>query len=349
MDSPFGGALLSATIKAGRDDFLVEELLPFEPTGSGPHVWVRIAHYGLNTADVARRLARLAGVSPREAGFAGLKDRWGLTTQHFTVHLPKGPEPDWRSLEGDHLRVLDIRRHGRKLQRGALRGNRFRLRLRSVEGPAEEMETRLGAIAARGFPNYFGEQRFGREGGNLAKAAALLRGRRFPREERGILLSSARSALFNAVLAWRVRDGSWERVLPGEIVMLAGSRSRFLARDGDLPTLQSRVEMFDIHPSGPLAGSSGLLPEGEAREAEEGALAAWRGPEPFADAGGAWAQALSAAGLEADRRPLRVRAEGLHWTWHDRDLELDFSLPAGSYATSLLAAALGQPAQATNG
>lgn len=338
----FPGPALCARIREVPADFQVEEVLPFGPDGAGQHVWLTVRKTGLNTQEVARRLARLAGVRERDVGYAGMKDRHAVTTQTFTLDLAGRPEPDWSVLEDGQLQLLQVARHSRKLRRGALAGNHFALRLRALQGDPAVLAGRLDLIRTHGFPNYFGEQRFGLAGGNLDRAAALLASRFRPRDRHlaGIYLSAARAALFNMVLATRVEAGTWNQVLPGELVMLAGSRSLFPARPEELMDLQARAAALDLHPTGPLCGRGGLQPQGEAADAERAALVRWRGPEPFATSGLDWAAALAAQGLEADRRPLRALAGELTWTAAEDGGWLRFTLPAGSYATSLLDALL---------
>jgi tRNA pseudouridine13 synthase len=329
----FGDAVLGARIRTAPEDFFVEELPGFEPAGEGEHLLLTVEKRGMNTGFVARELARWAGVAEHAVGFAGQKDRHAVTVQRFSVQLPGREAPDLALLERDGLRVLAQARHRRKLPRGALAGNRFVLVLREVSGARDAIEARMAQIAAQGVPNAFGEQRFGHGGGNVGKALAMFaqgaRGARMGREQRAMLLSAARSALFNRVLDARVADGSWNRGMEGEVWMLAGSRSVF----GPEPwneALAQRLEGFDIHPSGPLWGRGGLRSEGDCRALE---LLALEDRDSLALRDG-----LERAGLEQERRALRVQAGGLAWEWLDASsLRLAFALPPGSYATAVLA------------
>ncbi len=333
MDASFprahGAAVCSATIRTSPEDFFVEELASFEPSGSGEHLLLTVEKRGMNTAFAAKRIAAWAGVAESAIGYAGLKDRHAVTRQRFSVWLPKKIAPEIAALQSDDLRVLEHAWHARKLPRGALAGNRFELILRDLAGDRVEIDARFAAIRACGIPNAFGVQRFGKEGGNLDKALAMFAGRRMRREERSLLLSAARSALFNAVLARRIRDGSWDRgVADGEVWMLAGSHSVFGPEPLD-DALRARVEAFDIHPTGPLWGVGELRTSGELRALESEVAAA------LAD--GRVADGLVRAGLKQERRKLRIALPDLEWEWQDEGrLRLTFSLPAGSYATALL-------------
>jgi len=329
--------VLAARIRCIPEDFRVEELESFEASGSGEHLLLTVEKCGMNTAFVADLLARWAGVRPVAVGYAGMKDRHAVTVQRFSVQLPGRQPPEPAGLEamaadagpGQWLRVRRMARHARKLSRGALAGNRFELRLRDVQGERAAVDDRLAAIGARGLPNYFGAQRFGHGGGNIAAALAMFAGRRVKREQRGMLLSAARAELFNRVLAARVGQGSWDTGLDGEVWMLDGSRSLF-GPEPPGPALAARAAAFDIHPTGPLWGRGPLATAGRAMECELGALED--------EVAGRLRAGLEAAGLRQERRSLRVRPSGLDWTWEGPTaLRLRFALPAGSYATALLA------------
>jgi tRNA pseudouridine13 synthase len=322
-----GGPAGRARIRARPADFRVVEETGYGPCGHGEHLWLDVEKRGLNTMDVAARLADCAGVPVRSVGFAGLKDRNAVTRQPFTVHLPGRADPDWRAWRDQRFRVLAAERHDRKIRRGRLAGNRFELVLRDVAGERKAIEARLARVAERGVPNAFGEQRFG--GNNIARAYRLFRGelRRSPsRRKRGFYLSAARSLIFNRVVDARVRAGSWDRVIDGDVVMLDGSRSRFAADAGD-PDIQRRAAELDIHPTGPLAGAGDSGVTGEAARIEQSVL----------DDHAELVEGLVRFRLETDRRALRMRVLDLDWRFGDNDtLALSFSLRAGCYATTVL-------------
>ena len=324
-----GPAVLDARMRVAPEDFRVEELDAFAASGSGEHLLLVVEKRGMNTGFAARRIAAWAGVPESGVGHAGLKDRHAVTRQRFSVHLPGREAPDIAALEDADLRVLGQARHARKLSPGALDGNRFELVLRDVQGDAAAIDARLRAIAARGVPNRFGEQRFGHGGGNVAEALAMFAGRRVRREHRGLLLSAARSELFNRVLAVRVAEGTWDAALPGEAWILDGSRSVFGPEPFDA-VLAGRLAAFDIHPSGPLWGKGDLRTTEAARALE---LAVVETPS-----GAPLARGLEQAGLRQERRALRLRPHDLAWDRPATDaLRLCFSLPPGTYATAVLA------------
>ncbi|MQP77430.1 tRNA pseudouridine(13) synthase TruD [Stenotrophomonas sp. MYb238] len=324
----YGAPVLRALMRSVPEDFQVDELPAFEASGEGEHLLLDIRKRGANTVGVARQLAQWAGVPEMGVSYAGQKDRHAVTTQRFSVHLPRRVAPDLALLESDEVHVLASTWHNRKLQRGALAGNRFTLVLRGVQGERPAIGERLQAIAARGLPNWFGEQRFGRDGGNVPAALAMFAGRRVRKDQRSMFLSAARSALFNRVLAARVEQGNWDGAMDGEVWMLDGSRSVF----GPEPmseALAERLARFDIHPSGPLWGAGELRATGAALELEQAALAD--------DQALALRAGLEQAGLKQERRALRLRPALMRHAWLQDDvLELSFALPPGCYATAVL-------------
>ena len=334
-----GGPPIAGRLRAEPGDFRVDEELGFEPSGAGEHAFLFVEKIEANTEWVARRLAEKAGVAPMNVGYAGLKDRHAITRQSFSVHLPGRPDPDWSALAIPGVRVLAASRHDRKLKRGVHRGNRFRIRVRDVDGDRGAIEQRLALIRERGVPNYFGEQRFGREAGNIAQARAYFAGTRMRKHEIGIAISAARSLLFNAVLATRVADGSWDSALDGDVWMLAGTHSIFGPEPWTVE-LARRLAAFDIDPTGPMIGAGELRTTGLVRALEEGAIA------PYRDI----ADGLAKAGLVQQRRALRLRVEGLAHEWEgDGALVLEFRLPAGSFATVVLRELSAEPARGLPG
>jgi tRNA pseudouridine13 synthase len=329
-DAPvaLGSPPATGRLRSVPEDFVVEERLGFEPDGAGPHVLLVVEKRGANTGWVAAQLARLAGVAPREVGWAGHKDRNALTRQAYTLPWPAAaPLEPCLAWSGEGYRVLAATRHGRKLRPGSHRGNRFSLLIRELAGAPAAIEARLAELAARGVPNYFGPQRFGRGGANLARARDWAAGGRPPRarDERAFALSAARSTLFNAVLAERVRAGTWERLLPGEVAVLEGRRS-FFPVDRPDATLAARCAAMDLHPSGPLHGRGATPATGEAGALEAGVLAREA----------ALCALLESQGLEQERRPLRLPVAPLNWSFGEDLLSLDFELPRGTFATAVL-------------
>jgi tRNA pseudouridine13 synthase len=321
-----GEPLAGVLLRAEPEDFLVEEDLGFAPAGAGQHLLVRVRKRDANTAWVAEQLAGLAGCRVPEVGYAGLKDRRAVAVQWFSLPRPRAPL-DLAALRGPGFEALELHPHNRKLPRGALAGNRFAIRLRALQGSGAELaatlSTRLALISRDGVPNYFGPQRFGREGANLERMAVPMRSLR--PAERGFVLSAARSVIFNALLAERVADGSWGRVLCGDLAMLDGRGSFFAVDDADA-LLEERARALNIHPSGPLWGQGSPATAGAVREREERTAAAY--PQEAALCIG--------AGMEQERRSLRLAVRELHWVAEETAVVLDFRLARGCYATAVL-------------
>jgi tRNA pseudouridine13 synthase len=323
----YGDALGSAVLKAIAEDFQVDEVLDIPLSGDGEHLWLWVEKRGLNTEEAARRLARAAGVPLRTVSYAGLKDRQALTRQWFSIQLPGKADPDLASAQDDTLKILKSTRHKRKLQRGAHAANGFTLRLTQLNADKDALQARLESIAKAGIPNYFGAQRFGYQGGNLGEARDYAARQALPEQRavRSRLLSTARSYLFNQVLAARVADGSWQQAQVGDLLAFTDSRSFFPA--GVAECSDPRLAILDLHPTGPqwgegpspASGVTGTLENDIA--SRDAALRDW----------------LIRAGMEHERRILRLPIGGLTWHYPEPDiLQLEFVLPAGCFATVLV-------------
>jgi tRNA pseudouridine13 synthase len=321
-----GPPTASGQLRAQPEDFVVEEDLGFAPAGLGQHLLLKVRKRDANTQWVARELAKLAGCRPFEVGFAGLKDRHAIAVQWFSVPRLR-TALDWPGVRAADFEVLEAHAHNRKLPRGALAGNRFTVRIRAPEGDGARLSAalspRLAEIARRGVPNYFGPQRFGRDGANLLRGREGLGNLR--REERGFLLSAARSVVFNAVLAVRVTDGSWERLVEGDLANLDGRGSLFAADAAD-PTLTERCGRLEIHPTGPMwgAGSPATLARVLELETRVGAQ--------FQEE----SQLCAAAGMAQERRSLRLAVRELESEPEPGACVLHFRLARGSFATAVL-------------
>jgi len=321
-----GETPVSGALRVEARDFMVEEHVGFEPEGGEAHRLLLVEKEGANTLFVARALAVRAGRPPGDVGFAGQKDRRAIARQWFSVPAARDTA-SFVGYTGDGFRVLGEHPHSRKLRRGALAGNRFRIRVRGLQGDAGAIGARIALIQASGVPNYFGTQRFGNDGANIGRVREWLESGRLPggREPRAFLLSSARALAFNAVLGARVNANTWNRLLPGEVVNLSGSNSVFAADSPD-EGLARRLKEGDLSPTGPLCGSGGILPGGEAARVEDAALLAVA-PLPGL---------MGSVGLRAERRALVLRPAAFDHRLDADALEVEFELPRGGYATAVL-------------
>ena len=327
----------AARLKTTADDFEVAEELGFAPSGAGEHLCIEVEKTGLTTTRAAGRLAEAAGLARADVGYAGMKDRRARTRQWFSLRLPASEEARLQSVEDEDLRILQSRRNHRKIRIGSHRANRFVITLRDFRGGRDDIEHRLRALARMGVPNYFGPQRFGRLFGNLETIERRIdaQGRKdaakISRNERSLLYSAARAALFNQVLSARLARGDWNRYLPGDVLSLDGSGRLFLPGEGGWnDDLQNRLDAMDIHVTGPLPGAEPAQSRYETRaQAADIEIAALHQNTGMFD----W---LKREGLQAGRRPLRFAPRDLNWNWMDGGLILRFTLARGCYATSLL-------------
>jgi tRNA pseudouridine13 synthase len=275
---------------------------------------------------VAKQLARIGQVHPRDIGYAGLKDRDAIAEQAFTVPLRSAVGEHWVGASGEGFEVISAQRHRRKLKRGALRGNEFEVVLRAFEGDVDILERRLMVVAEQGAPNYFGPQRFGRAANNIDVALRWFQNGDEPKDrlQRGFAISAARSAIFNSVLAERVREGTWNQLLPGDLANLDGSGSFFSIENID-ETLNERCRTLDIHPTGPLWHGASTASK-EVQQLEQRVASRY---EPLA-------KGLEHVGLEPERRALRVKVSDLQWSIDAGEVRLSFRLARGAFATAVL-------------
>jgi len=318
---------LTGNIRTLNEDFQVDEIPDFEPSGEGEHVCLKVRKSGQNTQWTGKQLADIAGIARRDVSYAGLKDRHAVTTQWFSVWLPGKEPPDWSASLPESIEILHEVRHNRKVRIGTLQGNRFKIVIRECAGDKAALENTLEIIGRHGVPNYFGSQRFGRDNHNIERATAWFAGEIKPkaRHQKGMYLSAARSWLFNHYLSERVGSNQWNVALDGDVFQLDGSNSCFYEPLDE--ALQQRVSMFDLHPSGSLWGGGELASQDGVRAAESALSSQF----PILCAG------LEKHGLKQERRSLRLMVNELNYQWLSTDvLELSFSLKPGSYATSVL-------------
>jgi tRNA pseudouridine13 synthase len=329
-------------IKERPEDFVVEEIPAYAPSGEGEHVFVRLTKTGRTTLDVVRSVALALGCDPRNAGFAGMKDKRAVTTQTVSVHAPRGVDPKQiaaraTSVALDGVVILEAKPHGNKLKPGHLAGNRFAIAVRDVpRDRLEDVDRALREVAAHGVPNAFGSQRFGRAGDNAARAMAWLRGEeRGPRDPHAkrLLWSSVQSAVFNAVLEARIADGTWTTPLEGDLLKLRSSGGLFLC--SDVQTDAERAARGELGPTGPLVGARMRWPEGTPAALERRIAAAILGAE--------FDLARTRSLGEGTRRALRLWVDDVRWDTGESNVghstacvRVYFVLPKGAYATTVL-------------
>ena len=314
----------TALLKAECADFVVKEQLGYDMSGDGEFVAVKVRKTDCNTLFVGEQLAKFAGISTRNMSYAGLKDRKAVTEQWFSLQMPGQPTPDFSQFSLEGVEILDVTRHQRKIRIGSLQGNHFEILLRNAE-ETDELKVRLDFLAKNGFPNYFTEQRFGRDGNNLTQALRWANGeiKVKDRNKRSFYLSAARSDMFNLILSKRIELNLAQQILVGDVLQLNGSHSWFVVDESeDLAQLQQRLAQQDVLLTAPLIG-----------EEEKSAV-------DFENEIFAQHQALFALmrqeRMKAARRPILMQPQNFQWQFEPNGLRLQFALPAGSYATALI-------------
>lgn len=318
--------LCTASFKHTPEDFQVDEYFDAPFTGEGEHIVLKIQKKGINTEAVVKSLSQLIDKPSKLISYAGLKDRQALTTQWISIHAP-GEEIDGiDQFEGPGWKVLASTRHNKKIRPGFLAGNHFVIKLRESSN-IDDFIQRIEQIKATGVPNYFGEQRFGRECGNLVKAEqVLVQGRRCKdRFLQGIYYSAARAWVYNLILAKRVKNLTWNTALIGDVMQLQGSKSIFVIEDIDDEIIR-RINAHDLSPASPLPGKPKHLVQGTALDNITDVYGDWR----------PWITGLEKQGLEEAWRANILHGEQIKYSINNQVIELSFTLPAGAYATTLL-------------
>jgi tRNA pseudouridine13 synthase len=315
---------VGGSLKAEADDFRVDEIPAYPPSGEGTHLFVRFEKRDLDTPRAVDAIARALGVDPRATGFAGLKDRRAITTQWASFEGASAETALAISLPG--IRILDAALHPHKLRTGHLSANRFALRIESITGDLDAARRILECLEARGCPNYFGTQRFGRGGENLARARRwIVDGARPPRKrfDKKLLVSTFQAALFNEYLKERVEDGLLDRCIEGDLLKKTETGGMFVSES--LAEDDPRVASFEVSPTGPMFGIKMRWPKGAALVRETAVLdRAGLSPADLAR--------FKKAG-EGTRRVIRVRPRAVSARVEDGDLHLAFDLDKGAYAT----------------
>lgn len=387
---------IGGEIKRFDEDFIVEELPIYAPSGAGTHVYFTIEKRGLPTLAAIQHIARALGRQPRDIGYAGMKDAHGVTRQMLSVEHVDNARVEALALA--RIKVLSVSRHTNKIKLGHLAGNRFEIRIRDVSADCGPRAAAiLGVLSKKGLPNYFGSQRFGARGDNAQigravllrnydEAIALMLGRPGPADHgearrarelfdksdyaaaaeawprgafaqqsrmcrmmvksggksrdawrvvdhtlRKLFLSAFQSDLFNRVLAVRIDQGIFACMKTGDVAYKHANGACFRVEDSAVE--QPRCDAFEISPTGPLFGSRMTEAVGLPGEMEKAVLAE----------SGVDAELLSgrdSGRLDGGRRTMRVPVRDLcHEIGTDERgafLKLEFSLPAGAYATGVV-------------
>lgn len=317
-------------------DFRVDEVALYEPSGSGDHLYVRIEKQGLTTPDLVTLLSRVSGAKERDIGYAGMKDKHGITSQWLSLpgNIPRAPET-WDL--GEVAKVVAVSRHKNKLRTGHLTGNRFTVRITGADAP-ENAAAIAEQLSAGGVLNYFGAQRFGRNLENFERAVRWLRdGANAPgkraRFYRKLYPSVIQSEVFNRYVSARVERGL-AQILDGEVVRIAGRTSLFVVED--VAVEQARYTAGELCLVGPMPGPKALPARAEALALEQESVASTSLTEEDL--------ARLAPLAPGTRRDLILELKDLVVTAQDQNrYTLSFSLPSGAYATQVVREFTGAP------
>lgn len=332
--------LILPRIKEQPEDFRVDEIPAYEPSGTGDHLFVRFEKRDRTTWDAVRAMAEALGVDPRDAGFAGMKDKRAVTTQ--TASFFKARPEVALKLELPGIKVLSAVPHGQKLRTGHLAGNQFRIRILDVSAiQLQELEAKARTVITDGIPNAFGPQRFGREGNNAERARSWLKGEwRGPKDRRmrTFLFSALQAEVFNHVLEARWKDGTWNRALLGDVLKKHDTGGLFTCADQAIDG--ERATKGEVSPTGPIFGPKMREPEGAVRALEQSIL--------DRDLEGIDIEKTRSLG-DGTRRSLRIFARDLEVMRGEQvhECTVQFMLPKGSFATTVLAHLV--PGLATDG
>ncbi len=302
-------------------DFRVDEIPAYSPAGYGDHTFVKIRKTGLSSSAVRQILAQAAGISPKTVGLAGRKDTVAITTQWFSI---PGEVPD---IVHPKIEVLEVHKHPKKLRMGHLHGNQFTIRLLHTHADAESRLADIVKQLSAGVPNYFGIQRFGWSGRSLSSAFRFLENPRRRVKDPRFLASVAQSFFFNLWLGQRMRDGVLRIAYQGDVLTRRASGGMFCCEDEIVDS--KRIAQGELDVTGPLFGPKMMQGQGSGADRENAIKQVLDLPPDFWATLGRFAPGGRRAGV--------VRPTDLRWTLDGSGaLSIQFSLPPGAYATTIL-------------
>lgn len=319
----------TGTIRTVPEDFKVTELSDIELSGVGEHLWLYVQKIGCNTDWVANQLSNVCQVPRKQVGFAGLKDRHAVTKQWFSVQLSKVTDIDKiQSALPDEVTILKSKMHSRKIKTGQLDANQFEIIIRNIAGDKQQIEQNIISIIENGVPNYFGSQRFGHDMGNIQKCQDWFAGtyKVKSRNLKSLLISTARSHIFNVIVAKRIKDDTWNTPIQGDILQLNKSHSWFPMSDATPEEITKRLNEFDIHLTAAMYGEDKVQSSDDCAEFESTIAAQF----PIYHTG------FEKFRLKQDRRAMRICPIDFSFQWIDGDLKFNFKLLPGAYATGIM-------------
>lgn len=326
---------IGGRLRSKPEHFEVREIPLYEPCGVGEHLYVNVTKVNQTTKEIQDSLGRLFGVKKNDIGIAGLKDKFARTTQTFSVHVGYQTEEYTAEAKKRLEDQLDAEvnwtsLHRNKLKTGHLLGNEFAITVTELDADPETMVQRCEAIAEvirqRGIPNYFGPQRFGRDGQNVEQGLAILSGSSTRQDKwlRKFLVGSVQSYLCNQYLAERLRTDQFDRLLTGDVAKKYETGGMFVVDDASVE--QPRHDAHEISFTAPLFGPKMRNSEGASAEFEHGVLAR----------SGLTNEDFKRQRVSGTRRLGRLLVDELGIEVVDDGVRLRFALPKGAYATTVL-------------
>jgi tRNA pseudouridine13 synthase len=329
---------IGGVLRSIDDDFRVSEEPAYLPTGTGDHVMLQIRKRGLTTAMAASMIAKAIGVAERDMGWAGMKDRRAVTEQWLSAPALLEPETIMQ-LQLPGIEILQAARHPHKLRTGHVRSNHFVIRVRGCDGTVTARLDAARQIVARlvqspGAPNWYGEQRFGRDGDNASRGMTILSSGTWqkPRHAKDqkrdrLLISALQSQLFNLWLQQRLQDGLYHRVIEGD-VMRKIDGGLFVCEDAAAD--QVRMDAGAIVPTGPMFGV-------EMKRPPDGSQA-WQREQVILDSVQLTLNSFASVAKigSGARREIGLNVQCMQVAQIADDVVFAFTLPSGGYATAVM-------------
>lgn len=332
LEYPYGNAICEAYWKAEPQDFQVNENLDLEFTGSGEFLWIYVLKKNINTESLAKEIAKAARISSDKISWSGLKDKKSWAKQWFCLHIGGLVDREkWLEIlnrtQQESWLILEGHAHQKKLRIGTHQSNTFDLKIEIPEGVShqEAIEARLKQISTLGFPNYFGYQRFGKNYSNLNNAQKLFDGQQIKNKHiRGLVLSAARSWLFNLQVHERIQQQSFDKIISGDVFQFQNSGALFTEENEET---QTQFDQLQIHPTAVLMGLGKNLSSDKSYALEQ----------KIEDLFPLWVRRLKDFKIGQERRSIRVLPQKMSWEClSPTHLRLKFELPKGSFASELL-------------
>ena len=324
---------IGGRIREISEDFIVEEIPAYEPNRAGEHLFINLTRSGMNTRYLMDKLASILELKKDDIGYAGLKDRYAVVTQTFSIFFgyEKPAIDDVKEIISNALPVTVnwAEYHSKKIRSGHLRGNKFTIKVNkldvSISQAWELTEDILRTLKEQGLPNYYGPQRIGVEGNNMNRGYEIIKGRLRLRDRwlNRFLVSSYIDHIFNIYIAERIEKGFYDKLMLGDIAKKASTGGLFVVEN--LEEEQLRYDCHEINFTAPIYGPKMWFAEKDSEKFERRIL----------EEAEITLEELKKVKVRGSRRVGRINPE-IKVEKTDKGLKFQFSLPKGSYATTVL-------------